>query len=164
MADNPTFLFIGAYPSDDDAQADYAALKELHDAGLVGTYDAAVVTKSAGEVHVHKHEKPTQHGAWSGLAVGALVGVLFPPSIIGAGVVGATAGGLVGHFWRGLSRSDVKEIGELLDEGEAALVVIGTSKLAEYRDRILARAERDLTKQLDAEGHELETELSTAAG
>jgi hypothetical protein len=27
----------------------------------------------------------------------------------------------MGHLWRGISRSDVKELGELIDAGEAAL-------------------------------------------
>jgi len=58
----------------------------LHLAGAVGTYDAAVVTKdAAGKVHVNKDEMATRHGAWGGAAVGALVGILFPPSIIAVG-------------------------------------------------------------------------------
>ena len=162
MAENPTFLFIGAYSSEAGARADYEALKDLHAAGVVGTYDAAVVTKSVGKIHVQKHEKPTQHGAWSGLAVGAIIGILFPPSIIASGAVGAAAGGLVGHFWRGMSRSDVKEIGEFLDNGEAALVIVGTSKLEEYLDKTLARAERRLSKELDVEAGELDADLSAA--
>ncbi len=164
MADNPIFLFVAAYTSEQDARADYDALRELHAGGLVGTYDAAIVTKSDGKVHVHKHEKPTQHGAWTGLGVGALVGILFPPSIIASGVVGAAAGGLVGHLWHGMSRSDVKEIGELLDDGEAGLVVIGTSKVQEQVEKALARAQRRIIKQLDAESKEMEKHLSDAAG
>jgi uncharacterized membrane protein len=162
MAQNPVFLYLAAYSSEEDAQADYEALKELHAAGLVGTYDAAIVTKGEGKVHVHKHEKPTQRGAWTGLAVGALVGILFPPSIIASGVVGAGAGGLVGHFWRGMSRGDVKELGELLDDGEAGLVIIGSSKVEEKVTKALGRAQRQVTKELDAEGEELERHVEDA--
>ena len=32
-------------------------------------------------------------------------------------------GGMVGHLWRGMSRADVKDLGELIDEGQAALVI-----------------------------------------
>lgn len=160
MADNPIFLFVAAYGSEADARADYDGLRELHAAGLVGTYDAAIVTKSDGKVHVHKHEKPTQHGAWTGLGVGALVGILFPPSIVASGVVGAATGGLIGHLWRGMSRADVKEIGELLDEGEAGLVVIGTSRVEEQVAKAVERAQRQITKELDADSEELEKHLS----
>lgn len=163
MADNPTFLFVGAYGSEEDALADYEDLKAMHAAGLVGTYDAAVVTKADGKVHVHKHEKPTQHGAWTGLGVGALLGVLFPPTVLASGVVGATAGGLIGHFWRGMSRSDVREIGTLLDDGQAALIVIGTSKIEAQVAKALSRAQQRIAKQLDAEADELDKEIKSAA-
>jgi uncharacterized membrane protein len=163
MPENPTFLFVAAYGSEQDARADYETLKDLHAAGLVGTYDAAVVTKSGGKVHVHKHEKPTQHGAWTGLGVGALLGILFPPSVLASGIVGATAGGLIGHFWRGMSRSDVRELGTLLDDGEAALVVIGTSEIEAQVAKALSRAQQRITKELDAEASELDEQLTAAA-
>jgi uncharacterized membrane protein len=40
------FLYAGEYDDVDDAKADLGALKELHREHLVGTYDAAVVTKN----------------------------------------------------------------------------------------------------------------------
>jgi uncharacterized membrane protein len=161
MADEPVFVYVAAYDSESDARADYDVLRELHASGVVGTYDAAVVIKDEeGKVHVHKHEKPTQHGAWTGIGVGALVGILFPPSIIGSAVVAGTAGGLVGHFWRGMSRADVKELGEALDDGEAALVVVGRSKLEQTLDRELKRAQRRVEKQIKADSKELERELA----
>jgi hypothetical protein len=47
-----------------------------------------VVTKDAdGKVHVEKHEKPTQHGAWGGIAVGAAVGILAAPAVLPAAAV-----------------------------------------------------------------------------
>ncbi len=135
-------------------------LKELHASGVVGTYDAAIVTKDdEGKVHVHKHEKPTQHGAWTGAGVGALIGILFPPSIIGSAVVVGAAGGIIGHLWHGMSRGDMKDLGEALDTGEAALVVVGRSKLEETLDRELKRAQRRIEKEIKADGKELEREL-----
>jgi len=163
MADEPVFLYLAAYDNEDDARLDYDALLELHAAGVVGTYDAALVTKDAeGKVHVHKHEKPTQHGAWTGIGVGAVVGILFPPSIIASAVVAGTAGGVIGHLWRGMSRSDVKELGELLDSGEAGLIVIGRSKLEQTLQREFRRANRQVEKQLKVESKELEKELAAA--
>ena len=126
MADRPVFLYTAAYSDLADAELDYEALKELHEVGIVGTYDAALIRKDAdGKVHVHKREKPTQHGAWGGAAAGALIGLIFPPSIIGTAIVGSVVGGVAGHLWRGMSRGDLKDVGELLDEGQAALVVVG---------------------------------------
>jgi uncharacterized membrane protein len=160
MADEPVFLYLATYDGEEAAREDYNVLKELHATGVVGTYDAAVITKDDdGKVHVDKHEKPTQHGAWTGAGVGAVLGILFPPSILGSAIVAGAAGGLVGHVWRGLSRGDVKELGELLDEGQAALLVIGRDQLEETLDRELKRATKRLNKEIDADAKAFEKEL-----
>jgi uncharacterized membrane protein len=163
MSDRPIFIYAATYPSTDDAWLDYDILLELHKDKLVGTYDAAVIDKDTeGKVHVHKHEKATQPGAWGGIAVGALVGVLFPPSVHGAAAVGGVVGGLGGHFSKGLSRGDAKEFGETLESGEAALVVIGESRVEEQLDKALTHAEKSIEKEVDADGKEFETDLEAA--
>jgi len=96
------FIYIGTYRDEAAARADYDVVKDLHAAGAVGTYDASVVTKDdTGKVHVNKDEMSTRHGAWGGAAVGAVVGILFPPSLIAGAAVGAAAGGVGGHLWPG---------------------------------------------------------------
>ena len=101
------FIFVGTYASEVDAKADYETVKELHSVGAVGTFDAAVITKDdKGKVHINKHETSTRHGAWGGAGVGALIGILFPPSIIGSAIVGAAVGGVGGHLWKGMSRAE----------------------------------------------------------
>jgi uncharacterized membrane protein len=163
MSDRPVFLYAATYADLADAEADYEALLELHSADLVGTYDVAIINKRAdGKVHVEKHEKPTQHGAWTGIAVGAVVGILFPPSVIGAAAVGGVAGGVIGHLRGGMSRGDVKELGELLDDGQAALIVIGESRLQEQLDKALTKAQKSVEKEIDADSKELEKELKEA--
>ncbi len=163
MSDRPVFLYAATYADHADAIADYETLRDLHAAKLVGTYDVAIIAKDAdGKVHVEKHEKPTQHGAWGGIAVGAVVGVLFPPSIIGAAAVGGIVGGVGGHLRKGISRGDAKELGELLEGGDAALIVIGESRVEEELDKILTRAEKSLEKEIDADARELKRELEQA--
>ena len=163
MSDRPVFIYAATYADRADALADYDTLLDLHAAKLVGTYDVAVISKDAeGKVHVEKHEKPTQHGAWGGIAVGALVGVLFPPSVIGAAAVGGLVGGVGGHLKKGMSRGDAKELGELLETGQAALIVIGESRVEEELDKALTRAEKSLEKEIDADNKEFERELKEA--
>ncbi len=163
MSKKPVFIYAATYATADDAYADYDSLLALHEADLVGTYDVAVITKDdAGKVHVEKHEKPTQHAAWTGIGVGAVVGVLFPPAILGSAVVGGLAGGVIGHLARGMSRGDMKELGETLDDGQAGLVVIGESKLAEKVGKDLARAQKSVEREIDADGDALSQELERA--
>jgi uncharacterized membrane protein len=162
MADKPVFLYAAVYDNVADAEADYAAVFDLHAAGAIGTFDSAVIEKEDGKVHVHKTEKPTQHGAWTGIAVGAVAGILFPPSIIGGAIVGGAAGGVAGHLWRGMSRGDLKDLGEALDDGDAALIVIGESKVEEQVEKAVRRAKKVLEKQIDADADELKRELDEA--
>jgi uncharacterized membrane protein len=163
MSDRPVFIYAATYADRADAFADYDSLLELHAAKLVGTYDVAIIARDAdGKVHVSKHEKPTQHGAWGGIAVGAAIGVLFPPSIVGAAVVGGLVGGVGGHLRKGISRGDAKELGELLEGGEAALIVIGESRLEEQLDKALTRAEKSIEKEIDADNKEFKRELDAA--
>jgi uncharacterized membrane protein len=163
VSDNPVFLYAAAYDTIDDAEADFEAVLDLHAVGAIGTFDAAVIEKGDdGKVHVHKTEKPTQHGAWTGIGVGALVGILFPPSLIGAAAVGGVVGGVTGHLWKGMSRGDLKDLGELLDVGQGGIVVIGESKLEEQLAKAVTRANKTIEKQLDADAKDLKTELEEA--
>jgi uncharacterized membrane protein len=162
MADRPVFVYAAVYDTIADAEADYEVVFELHALGAVGTFDAAIIHNEDGKVHVHKSEKPTQHGAWTGIAVGALAGILFPPSIIGTAIVGGAAGGVIGHLWKGMSRSDLKDLGEALDEGEAAVIVVGESKIDEQIEKATKRARKLIERQIDADADELKRELEAA--
>ena len=128
------FIYIGTYPDEAAARAGYDVVKDLHAAGAVeATTPPWSPNDDAGKVHVSQDAMATRHGrVGAALTVGAVVGILFPPAIIGTAVVGAAVGGVGGHLWRGMSRSDVKEFGEFIEwlappvadrrptEGEAA--------------------------------------------
>jgi uncharacterized membrane protein len=158
------FVYIGTYPSEEVARNDYEVVKDLHAAGAVGNYDASVVTKDEdGKVHVNKDETSTRRGAWRGAAAGAVVGILFPPAIIGTAVLGAAAGGVGGHLWKGMSRSDVKELGELIDDGEAALLIVGESTLLEALDKANLKAEKHVAKVLDVSSKDVDEAVQEAA-
>ncbi len=163
MADQPVFLFLGVYGDPAVARDDLEVVRDLHATGVIGTYDAAIAVKDAdGSVHVDKWEKPTQHGAWWGIGAGAALGILFPPSLLGAAAVGGVTGGLIGHFHGGMSRKDVKELGEMLDSGEACLIVIGKDKLEETLKKADLKAQKTVEKQLAIDGKDLEKELADA--
>jgi uncharacterized membrane protein len=163
MADKRVFVFLGVYGNPVDATADLELVRRLHSDGVIGTYDAGIAVKQVdGSVTVEKHEKPTQRGAWTGIAVGAVVGVLFPPSIIGLAAVGGVSGGLIGHFWKGMSRKDVTELGEALDAGQALLIVVGHDKLQEALQKAGVKAAKQVEKQVDMDSKELDKQLGEA--
>jgi len=156
MIDNQLLLYAGEYESVEDAKADLEALKELHREHFVGTYDAAVVTKNEeGKVEVvDKIEKPTEHGGWAGLAVGAALGLIFPPSLLASGLVGAGAGALIGHLRGGMSNSDLKEVGEMLEESDAALIVVGEATIERGLDEAMEHA-KEMKKEVRADAREM---------
>ena len=147
-----TFILVATYPDERAARDDYQVVKEAHKRGLVGSYDAAVITKDRnGKIHENKDETGTRHGAWWGIAAGAAVGVLFPPSILGAAAAGGVIGGVSGHLAKGMSRSDARELGDFIDPGQAGLVVVGESKVEHALADAVTRAEKQTAKELDVD-------------
>jgi uncharacterized membrane protein len=170
-----TFVLLAAsYDSQDAALADYHAVHDLYvKSGLIDTYDAAVISRHEdGKVKiVKKHEQPTRQGGWGGLGIGLVGGALiavFPAVGIGAGLLvggagGAGLGALAGHVAAGMSRSDLKEIGELLDEGQSGLVVVAATDMEAHVEQALKRSAKLTKKQLRADEKALEKEIDAAA-
>jgi uncharacterized membrane protein len=158
-----TFVLVATYPDEVAAQDDYQVVKDAHAAGLVGSYDAAIVTRDArGKVHENKDETATRHGAWWGLAAGAAVGVIFPPSILASAAAGGVIGGVSGHLARGMSRSEAKELGDFIDPGQAGLIVVGESKVQDAIRRAVARAEKQTARELDVNPKDVDRTLQEA--
>jgi hypothetical protein len=92
---------------------------------------------------------------------------LFPPLGIGiatAGGAGAGAviGGVAGHASKGMSRGDLRDLGEALDEGRAGLVVVYAFNLAEQVGATIKAANRIVTKATDMAADELVADLKKA--
>src|SRR6476469_4494249 len=167
--------YVGVYDSVSDAEADDQAVHELHtEAGLIDAYDAAVVERREdGKVKiVKKHETPTRVGGVLGGGVGlatGLVVVLFPFAAIGGGLLaGATAGGAIlgavaGHAAAGMSRHDLKELGEHLDAGTAGLVVVAVSDMEAKVERAMKRAAKLEQKEHKADTAEIERDAKAAS-
>ncbi len=113
---------VAVYDDLASAEADWSALEQAVAEGGLEIADAALVENQKGEAMILQRQ--SHHGWGKGAVVGAVVGVLFPPSILGAAVVGAGGGALIARMTRGLGRSKVKDLGEALDSGAMAVVVV----------------------------------------
>jgi len=157
------FLYVGAYPSEDAAETDYEALIELHKEGFVGSYDVGIVAKdAAGKLDIKRHTDSTGKGTKWGVGVGALLGVIFPPSILASGIIGAGTGAIIGHHFNEISKDDLKDIGNYIENNEAALVVIGESKVEEMVDKAAKNALKEYKKEFDADAKEFDKQLDAA--
>jgi uncharacterized membrane protein len=158
-----TFIFVATYPNEAAARDDYEIVKGLHDSGLVGSYDSAVVTKDlSGTVHENKDETATRHGAWGGIAAGAAVGLIFPPSILASAAVGGIIGGVGGHLRKGMSRSSVKELGNFIEPGQAGLVVVGESKVKDAIQNAVTRADKETAEELGVDPKDIDRAMEEA--
>jgi len=167
--------YVGVYESVGDAEADYELVKDLHtEAGLIDAYDAAIVERRVdGKTKiVKKHETPTRVGGVLGGGIGLATGLvvaLFPFAAIGGGLLAATTGGgailgaVAGHAAAGMSRDDLKELGEALDAGQAGLVVVAVSDMGAKVERAMKRAAKLEQKELKADTAEIERDASSAA-
>ncbi len=138
-------------------------------AGLIDAYDAAVVERRAdGKVKiVKKHETPTRVGGVLGGGVGLATGLviaLFPAAAIGGGLLlvtgggGALLGSLAGHAVGGMSRTDLRDLGELLDKGQAGLVVVAVSDMQAKVEVGMKRAQKLESKQMTVDSEALEAD------
>jgi uncharacterized membrane protein len=174
MAIDTFIAIVGVYDNPSDAYNDYELVKDLHTKeGLIDSYDAAVLERRAdGKVKItKKHETPTRVGGVLGGGVGLATGLvvaLFPFAAIGGGLLLATTGGgallgaLAGHAAAGMSRHDLKELGEHLDAGQAGLVVVGVSDMGAKIERSMKKARKLEEKQLKADPAEIEADAKTA--
>jgi uncharacterized membrane protein len=173
MAIDTLLAYVGLYDNVADAEADYQLVKDLHtEAGLIDAYDAAVVERREGGKTkiVKKHETPTRAGGVLGGGVGLATGLvvaLFPFAAVGGGLLaGTTAGGAIlgavaGHAAAGMSRHDLKELGEHLDAGQAGLVVVAVADMGAKVEAAMERATELQQKQLQADIAELERDAAS---
>ena len=166
-------VYVGVYGDVADAEADYQLVKDLHtEADLIDAYDAAVIERREGGKTkiVKKHETPTRVGGVLGGGVGLATGVvvaLFPFAAVGGGLLaGTTAGGAIlgavaGHAAAGMSRHDLKELGEHLDAGQAGLVVVAVADMGAKVEQAMTRAAKLEQKRIEADLDELERDAAS---
>jgi uncharacterized membrane protein len=171
-SDNSVLIYVAVYDTADDAKSDYDAVKELHEAGVIGTYDVALVTRDQdGDVHIRETEKPTEYGAAVGLASGGVIGgvaagiagVFIPPIALAGAAAGALGGGVIGHVRAGLPRKDLRELGDSLQNNEASVVVVAEPTLSQAVETALSRASRRIEKQINRDIQDVKKALDDAA-
>jgi uncharacterized membrane protein len=172
-----TFLVLAnQYDSEDDALADYEAIRSLYgELGLIDTYDAAVIArKENGKVRIVKRvEEPTRHGSVIGLKTGLATGAviaLFPAAgigllagALGGATLGAGLGAVAGHVAGGLKRGELKELGETLDKGSSGLIVVAATDVEEKVSSAIKHAKKRAKARLQTDVEELKKEIDSLA-
>jgi uncharacterized membrane protein len=172
MASDRFVVIANQYDSEPKALADFEDVRKLYGRiGLIDTHDAAVLTRNAdGKVEIVKRVAgPTRRAAEMGLAGGLAIGAafaLFPAitlagGLLAGGTLGAGAGAIAGHMVSGMSRSDLKELGEVLDNGTSGLVVVVATNVEARVEDAITRAQHQAKAPLQADVDAMKKELAT---
>jgi uncharacterized membrane protein len=167
------YVLAASYDRVEDALAEFEAIKAAYrHVGSSHDFDAAVIAKDeAGKVDiVRRHDEPTRHGTavglnW-GIATGA-VAALFPAvGILGAlavgGGAGAALGAVAGHASGAMSRDDLMTLGQVLDQGDAGLVVVYASEMADRVHTSVTAASSTVRKTANVTADQLAADIRKA--
>ena len=176
MSEKDMLLVLAAsYDHLEDAEADYEAVKALYrEVAASHDFDAAVLERDVdGKVHVvKKHEQPTRHGVAKGLGWGLAIGAacaIFPAvGLLGGlavgGGAGATIGAVRGHVQKGMRDEDLEGLGEVLKKGQAGLIVVYATNMADQVAANIKAVNRYVSAEVDARADELAAQIKAAEG
>ena len=160
------FVFMGAYDSVDEAKEDFEAIKVLRKEKFVHRYEAALFEKNDdGDVKVLDTDVTERAaGAKAGLVAGAVIGLFFPVSLIGLAGTGAGVGALVANVSRVMKRHDIKEMGDALDAGQAAVVIVAETTVEAGVENMMKKASKIMKKEVDIEAAGMKAAIDEAMG
>jgi uncharacterized membrane protein len=161
-------LMVADFDDTDAAWAAYQLLEEAEDGRTVKIEGIIVVRKDPdGIIEI---QKATDHSTIKGLGWGAvggvILGVIFPPSVIGSAAVLGTAGAIVGKLRQLHHKEELATLlNDAIDPGHSGLIALvsdpGAEKIARALDkanRVVASAVNDVVAQdLKAAAREADT-------
>jgi uncharacterized membrane protein len=161
--DQKMVIFVATYDDKAKADQDYKSLLDLHKEGWLGTYDVGVVAKSdKGKLDIVRHSDSTGKGARDGAVIGAVLGLLFPPAIVASTVAGGLIGTAVGHSLNDIPRHDLKEIGDMIENGQCAMVVLGQLQIEEGLHKATKRAIKEYQREFNVDVADYNRQLDAA--
>jgi uncharacterized membrane protein len=118
-------LVAVAYPDERTARDVAATLAAMTKEKTLELEDLVVVTRDEqGKVKLHQTLSTTGAGAAGGALWGGLIGLLFLAPLLGM-AIGAASGGVAGKLTDvGIDDQFMKDLGQRLDEGGAAVIVL----------------------------------------
>ncbi len=121
----PVAAYAASYSHIVDARYDFGSFKQARHDDLIDGYDIALVERTPkGKLKITKQESAARTGGLIGLLAGVIVSVAIPPALLVEAAGGAVAGGLIGHWSRGMSHKQAAAFGDTLQAGQASIVLV----------------------------------------
>jgi uncharacterized membrane protein len=152
VTDGAHALIVAQFPSLDDAEAAYEELIEMERTTSLRIDGVVVASRDAdGKVHLGKvTDHSTRTGLKWGVIGGAVLGIIFPPSIIASAATLGAVGAAFGKMRNAMHRSGVsEELAGVLQPGTSGIIaIVEDTAVVEIR-RALDKADSIVTKAID---------------
>jgi uncharacterized membrane protein len=152
ISDGAYTLFVADFNDTDSALEAYEALKEIEDGRHVEIEGVLVLKRDeGGEVQVQTVTDPsTRRGLTWGIVGGVVLGVIFPPSIIGSAIVLGAGGAAVGKAREVHHRKELAdELQDAIDPGHSGIVALVSDPGAVEIRKALEKANRIVESSVD---------------
>ena len=152
VTDGAYALFVADFADTDAAWEAYEQLKEVDDETPLQVEGVLVLKRStSGELEIQKVTDPsTRRGLGWGVVGGVVLGVLFPPSVLGSAVILGAAGAGIGKAREVHHRHELAdELADAIDPGHSGLVALVSDPAAVKVQKALAKADRIVQKAVD---------------
>ena len=168
IIDGAYVLFVADFTDADAAWQAYETLQEVEDEIPLQVEGVLVLKRStSGELEIQKVTDPsTRRGLSWGVVGGVVLGILFPPTVLGSAVVLGAAGAGIGKAREVHHRRELaEELADAIDPGHSGLVALVSDpaavKVQKAVDEALAAEIKAEAKA--AEGQPAASEAATPA-
>jgi uncharacterized membrane protein len=166
VTDGAHTLIVAQFPTRADVEAAYAQLQEI-ERNSPYKIDGVVIAEcdAEGKVHLGKvTEHSTKTGLKWGAIGGAVLGVIFPPSILASAVGVGAFGAAIGKVHNVMQRKGLsEELASVMRPNTAGIIaIVENTAVVEIR-KALAKADRIVDKAIDEQlAKEIDREAAAA--
>ena len=166
VTDGAHTLIVAQFPTVQDAEAAYAGLQNIERSTSL-KIDGVVIAEcdAEGKVHLGKvTEHSTKTGTKWGLVGGAVLGVIFPPSILASAVGVGAFGAAIGKAHNVLARKGLaEELAGVMRPNTAGIVALVEDTAVVAIRQALVKADRIVEKAIDEQlAAEIDREAAAA--
>jgi uncharacterized membrane protein len=152
VTDGAHSLIVAQFPTQEDAEAAYRQLQEIERTSPLKIDGVVIASCDAeGKIHLGKvTEHSTKTGLKWGVVGGAILGVIFPPSILASAAALGTAGAALGKARNVFNRQGLadKLAGVMEPNTAGIMALVENTAVVEIREA-LAKADRIVEQAID---------------
>ena len=148
MSEQPLVMAVASYASTPAAMRDLDALSQTSRGRPLAAVATALLVKGRdGRLTIDLHDNPAEHLPWGGALLGGPLTVIATPvgirylvSMLTSTAGWAGVGVIADHVWHDIPRQQLRQMSDLLEAGQSALVVVAVERDGDAISALLTRA------------------------